>query len=101
MSDVVSIAQLTPALKTSDPFSRGTEMPEKICVEGQDQWVIDKLVKRRVSNRGRNPQTEYLVRWKGCGAEEDEWVKRIELVWTAEEMVREFESRLPMAEENK
>lgn len=97
--DVISISQLTPALKTTDPFHRGQDTPEKVCVDGEDQWVIDKLVSRRISKRGRNPQVEYLVRWKGCGPEDDEWIKRRELIWTAEEMVREYESKIPMEEQ--
>ncbi|KKP00760.1 hypothetical protein THAR02_07147 [Trichoderma harzianum] len=72
--------QLTPASKTPDPFDRGGETLEKVCVDGEDQWVIDKLVKRRIRGRERNPQVEYLVRWKGCGPEDDEWVKRRELI---------------------
>lgn len=36
---------------------------------------------------------EYLVGWKNCGPEEDQWIKRREFIWTAEELIREYEMK--------
>ena len=43
------------------------EMPQPVVIEGEEEWKVEKIMnKRRVQGRDK-----YLVRWKGCMAEED------------------------------
>jgi len=43
------------------------ETPQPVVIEGEEEWEVKKIMnKRRI--RG---QDKYLVRWKGCTAEED------------------------------
>jgi hypothetical protein len=37
------------------------------------EYVVEKVVDKRVVGSGRTRMTEYLVRWKGYGAEDDTW----------------------------
>lgn len=57
---------------------------------------IKKIVKGRINKRGRHPQIEYMVRWKGFGPEYDEWRKRKELIGTTASMVDEYEQENPV-----
>jgi hypothetical protein len=49
-------------------------------IEGQEQWEVEKIAGRRLNKEGRHPQREYLVKWKNCGHEENQWIKRRELL---------------------
>ncbi|KAH6603966.1 hypothetical protein Trco_007412 [Trichoderma cornu-damae] len=93
--DVISVAHLYPSPANTDPYNRQQPPPEAIVVDGETHWEVDKLVQQRLNKRGRHPQIEYLVRWKNCGPEDDQWLKRRELLWTAEDLVRQFESTKP------
>jgi hypothetical protein len=46
-----------------------------------------------LAQRGALRRRELLVRWKGYGAEHDEWKLRSELARTAAEAVAEFDAR--------
>jgi hypothetical protein len=91
--DVISIAHLEPAPRPKDdPYNRATPVEEltPIYRDGQAEWELESLVKKRFSGRSKEP--EYLGRWKGCGAEWDQWLKMSDLEH-ARELVEEFESR--------
>ena len=47
------------------------EMPQPVVIKGEEEWEVEKIMnKRKVWERDK-----YLVRWKGCTAEEDTWCK--------------------------
>ena len=48
------------------------EMPQPIVIKGEEEWEVEKIMNKR-QVRGRD---KYLVRWKGCTAEEDTWESR-------------------------
>jgi hypothetical protein len=91
--DVVSIAHLEPApVPNSDPYGR-TINPESIVPvyrDGQEEWELETLIKKRLSNRSKEP--EYLGRWKNCGPEWDQWLKLSDLE-NAKELIEDFEKR--------
>jgi len=43
------------------------ETPQPVVIEGEEEWEVEKIMNKR-KVRGRE---KYLVRWKGCTAEED------------------------------
>lgn len=46
-----------------------------------------------LAQRGAAGRRELLVRWKGYGAEHDEWQRRSELMQSAPTAVSEFDAR--------
>jgi hypothetical protein len=49
-----------------------------ITPDGEEEWLIDQIVDQRVHGKGH----QYLVRWKGWGLEEDQWISGCELADT-------------------
>jgi hypothetical protein len=91
--EVISIAHLEPApVPNSDPYKRTVNAEDIVPVyrDGQKEWELETLVKKRFSNRNKEP--EYLGRWKDCGPEWDQWIKLSEL-GNAKELIEEFEKR--------
>jgi len=43
------------------------ETPQPVVIEGEEEWEVEKIMNKR-KVRGKE---KYLVRWKGCMAEED------------------------------
>jgi len=70
------------------------ETPQSMVIEGEEEWKVEKIVNKR-KVRGRD---KYLVRWKGCTAEEDTWENR-ENLKNAMELVEEFEREYGREEE--
>jgi hypothetical protein len=60
--------------------------------DGQAEWELKALVKKRTTGRGTEKETEYLGRWKGCGPEWDQWFKLPELA-NAQQLVEDFENQ--------
>lgn len=89
--NVISVAHLSPGPDGPDPYNREQPEPERLQVDGEEQYKVEKIVQHRINKRGRHPQLEYLVRWKNCGPEDDQWKKRTELIWTAEDLLRQYE----------
>ena len=74
--NVISIAHLEPGtVPEEDPYHRRYPPPPPVIIEGEEEYEIEKIVARRAVRRGRNRSlvTEYLIRWKNCGPEEDTW----------------------------
>lgn len=66
---IVSVAQLEPLPKGSDPFGRMIEArqaPVEAADEEYPLYEIERLMGRRIDKRTRKP--EYLVRWLGWGS---------------------------------
>jgi len=70
------------------------EMPQPVVIEGEEEWEVEKIMNKR-KVRGRD---KYLVRWKGCTAEEDTWESR-ENLKNAMKLVEEFERNYSREEE--
>ena len=72
---VISVVHLEPAENDDDPFQRArpTRNPP-VFVEGDTDefksYEIERIMAKRVT---RNGTTQYLVRWKGYGPEDDQW----------------------------
>ena len=91
--DVVSVAHLEPATDpASDPYGRPATVPPAVVVDNHDEYEIERLVKKRQRRYGRakTATTEYLVRWKGCGPQDDQWIASRNLA-NAPELIKEYE----------
>ena len=90
-----SVAHLEPAENPDgNPFKRPVpEQPEAIYVEGDTPTMQSYELKRLMDRRERilrgKTVVEYLVRWKGYGAEHDKWLKQEEL-GNAKELLRDY-----------
>ena len=92
---VISVAHLEPAtVPADDPWLRRRPTPPPVMVDGQEEWVIEKLLERRRIRRGRGFATQYLVRWMGFGPEHDTWYNLRDLD-NARELVDDFDNRQP------
>ena len=56
---------------------------------GAASYEVEAVLAQRGSARSR----QLLVRWKGYGAEHDQWQSRAELMRTAPELVADFDAR--------
>jgi hypothetical protein len=62
------------------------------AVDADTNGVASYEVECVTAQRGNGAQRELLVRWKGYGAEHDEWQRRSELVRSAPIVVAQFEA---------
>ena len=95
---VFTIAQLEPMPPGEDPFARPRpDHPPSVFVEGDtDEWKsydVERLLNRRVKKRRGKYVTEYLLRWKGYGAEYDTWYD-VEHLENARELITDYENEL-------
>lgn len=90
--DVISVAHLEPATDPADDPYQRRRPAIPLIVDGQEEYEIDRLVNKRPIRRGRGWSTQYLVRWKNCGLEEDMWLPEREL-GNASGLVNEYEER--------
>ena len=75
----------------NNPFERYAPSPgpvEKV----KDKWVVEAIVGERIDRRSRGRgQPQWLIRWKGFGAEYNSWVNK-DAVFTPN-LVRQFKQR--------
>jgi Chromo (CHRromatin Organisation MOdifier) domain len=71
-----------------DPFERDIPPPPAIISDNpkENEWEIESLLAKRTYRR----KTQYLVRWKGFGPDEDTWMDVTDLEH-AQESIHEFE----------
>jgi hypothetical protein len=62
------------------------------AVDADTNGVARYEIEAVVAQRGKGAQRELLVRWKGYGAEHDEWQRRSELIHTSAHAVAEFDA---------
>lgn len=81
----------------ADPYGRAPpKLPAVVDAEvypDEDNiYEVERLLDRRIVRRGRSrtPFVEYLVRWKGYSAEDDQWVRKSDLAGS-EDLVEEYE----------
>ncbi len=91
--DVVSIAHLEPATDPAeDPYQRRRPPAPAEVIDGEDEYEVEKLLRKRRIRRGRGWSTQYLVRWLTYGPESDTWEPDYELLRNAKERVDEYEA---------
>ena len=92
--NVVSVAHLEPAPTGDDPFKRSYQpnpQPVSEDAEGAD-YELDAILNKRTIKRGRKNVKQYLIRWKGYGAQWNEWYDDANLP-NARELIEEYEER--------
>jgi hypothetical protein len=77
---------------------RNPPRPEGIDIEGQTEFVVEKILDSRVLNTGRRKKVEYLVKWLGYDDSENTWEPPSHLK-NSRELVREFHNEHPQAPE--
>ena len=91
--DVISVAHLEPATDPAeDPYRRRRLPAPAVVIEGEEEYEIEKLLRKRSTRRGQGWSTQYLVRWLGYGPEADTWELERELLRHAKEIVEEYEA---------
>lgn len=91
-----TIAQLEPAPPPdADPFGRPQpDEPDSVFVEGDtddfESFEVERVINKRIINKGRGVSTQYLVRWKGYGPQYDQWIS-IKQLDDATDLVNEYE----------
>ena len=72
--DVISIAHLEPATDPAeDPYQRRRPPALAVIVEGEEEYKVERLIRKRSIRRGRGGRwiTQYLVRWLTYSPESD------------------------------
>ena len=68
----------------ADPSVRPeVTLPESFEIDGDEYWSVESILDHRVRGRGRNRRTEYLVKWKGYGSNENTWEPDVNLTQAA------------------
>lgn len=78
-----ALSRLHPVFHISllQPWRDDKEFPDHVptaplpaVYENDDQYYVEALLDKRVTHAGRRTTIQYLVRWKGYGPEDDQWV---------------------------
>lgn len=101
---VFTVAQLEPCPDPStDPYTHTRPQPRpdeppSVFVEGDTEtfksYELERLLNKRVIKKGRGFATEYLVKWKGYGAEHDRW-RNVNDLANAPELIKDYERAHP------
>jgi hypothetical protein len=87
---VISVVHLEPAV--NDPYERTAPQVQPIEVNGEQRWVIDRLVKRerRKKPGTRHLQWYYKVRWAGFDHTHDTWELEEDILQQVLQLVESF-----------
>jgi hypothetical protein len=66
--------------------------PAYAHADGDHEWELDALVKKRTLGRGNSRQVQYLGRWRDHGPEWDSWINEHDLD-NAQELLEDFNSK--------
>lgn len=72
-----------------DPYQRPTPGPTPIIVDGEQEWVVERLLRERKTVRGN----EILVKWKGFEESDSTWEPCNRLAEDVPVMLKQFDSR--------
>lgn len=86
--DVFHVSHLIPA-RSDTILGRRQMPPPPEIVDGVEEQEIERVLKKR---KLRSGVVEYLVRWKGFGEEDDEWLKEYDMAH-AQDAIADFLSR--------
>ena len=53
--------------------------PEPEIVEGEEEYKVETILDHRIVKRGRSQREEYLIRWAGYTAADDQWVPKLDV----------------------
>ena len=92
-----TVQQLEPHPLEDDPFDRPRPKgAEKVFVEGDTEenpsYTVEKVINKRIVKKGRGHSVQYLIRWKGCGPEDDMW-RPVKELGNMKELIEEYEQR--------
>ena len=89
-----NISRLKPYRDGGASFpGRPQRLHEPPAVDADTNGVASYEVEAVLAQKGAGAQRQLLIRWKGYGAEHDEWQRRSELVRSAPLAVAEFDAR--------
>ena len=106
---VFSVAQLEACPDPKDdPYDEARPVPRPdepppVFVEGDTptnkSYELIRILNKRVIKKGRGFATEYLLKWKGYGAEHDEW-RNVKDLPNARELIADYEAEAGQEEED-
>jgi len=86
---------LTRYTKASFPSQHRAPPPEPEIIGNEMEYEVEAILDSRRRKKGRATQMEYLIRWKGYGAEHNSWEPKKNLSHSIE-LIREFHKKYPM-----
>lgn len=91
---VFNVVKLTLAPEDPIPTRHSSPPPDPIIINDHEEYEVEKILNSRVFRR----QFQYLVKWKGYGAEHNSWEKAADV--HAPELINEFFQQNPGAPRN-
>jgi len=71
-------------LDVEDPKCKSNLPPSPAIVDGEEFYIVDRILRHSEKRCGRSIKTEFLVRWQGYGPEQDTWEPHCNLVTASE-----------------
>lgn len=85
---------------TASNRQRHLQRPLPEIIDGEEEWVIESILKKRIRRYGRGGRLEYLVKWQGYDVYEATWLAASEMNH-AQELIEEFENQMKNNNKNK
>jgi hypothetical protein len=91
---VVHVSQLAPYQDPAEFPDRPlpTTPPTPEIVDNIQEWVAEKVIAKRTTNKGEDSHTEYLVKWVGYPDHDNTWEPTANLA-NAQDAVKAFEGK--------
>ena len=81
----------------SDTFDASQLRPYRTVVDAEELCPDEYLVEELMSHRGDGPRRRFQVKWRGYARSKATWEPRAELLRRCDDLVHEYEARLPAA----